>query len=126
MGITTAALAELSGLSVNVGSKTAFTYIALGTSDTAFASSQTTLVAETAVSGLARVQVTPTQETTTETDDTAQLEKQFTAGATATIKEVGIFNASSAGTMLARKVTASAHALENGNTLTITYQVIYS
>jgi len=118
-------LNEITGLMGNIGSKTAFSYIAVGTGDTTEAKTQTALVTEVTDSGLARASVTPTQETTTVTNDTLQFYKEWTATATKTIEEVGIFNAASAGTMLGRKLTGSK-ALTSGDVLKGTYQIILS
>ena len=79
MGIPNSALNEISGLVGDSGSKTAFTYLELGTSDTAFSASQTGLQAAITDSGLARASATVSQETTTQTNDTLRLTKQWTA-----------------------------------------------
>jgi len=73
--ITTAALAEISGLVGNTGSKTAFTYLAVGVGTTAAASADTALETEITDSGLERAASTVSQQTTTETNDTLQLLK---------------------------------------------------
>jgi len=123
--ITNAGLGAISGLVGNIGSETAFSYLAVGTSDTAASQTQTALVAEITTGGLERASVTPTQEETTTADDTVQLTKQWTASATHSVEEIGIFNASSGGIMLGRKVTGTK-ALISGETLTATYQVIFA
>jgi hypothetical protein len=97
-GITNAGFAQLALLAGDAAA-VPFTYLALGTSSTAFAASQTALQAETSASGLARAAATVSRVTTTQTNDTLQLVKTWTSGATATIEEIGVFNASSAGTM---------------------------
>jgi len=119
-------LNELSGLTGNTGSKTAFTYLELGTSDTVFAASQTALQAAITDSGLARAAATVSQQTTTQTNDTLRLLHQWTASGSKTVKEAGIFNASSGGTMLARKVLDTARAITSGDTYTYTYDIIYA
>src|SRR5690349_7431749 len=68
--ITNVYFAVAAGLVGNTGSQTAFGYLALGTSNTAPSASQTTLVAETVVSGLARTTATISRTTTTQTNDT--------------------------------------------------------
>lgn len=120
--ITNAALAVLSGLAGNTGSQVAFTYLAIGTSSTAPAASQTALQAETAVSGLTRAAATVSRTTTAQTNDTLQLVHTWTAGGSATIEEVGIFNDATTGVMLGRALTTSK-ALAANDTLTITYTV---
>lgn len=126
MGATQAALGEISGLAGNTGSKTAFTYLALGSGSTAFASSQTALVTEITANGLARHAATVSQEDTTYTDDTLQLTYQWTATGSQTVKEAGVFNAASSGTMAARKVLDSSVSLTSGDTYTWTHQLIFA
>lgn len=119
-GITNAGLAQMALLA---GDATAvpFTYLALGTSATAFSASQTALQAEITDTGLQRAAATVSRVTTTQTNDTLQLLKQFTSTGTKTVEEVGAFNAASSGTMLGRALTTS-RALLNGDTLTMTYK----
>src|ERR1035437_2720073 len=114
--------AVVSGLLGATGSQVAFTYLALGTSATAVAATQTTLVAETVVSGLARAAATVSRITTTLTNDTLSLVKTFTAGGSATIEEVGTFNASSNGVMACRALTTSKLLVLN-DTIAITYTI---
>lgn len=126
MGITKAALAELSNLTGDVSSPTAFSHIALGDSNTAFAASQTALQSEITGNGLARAAATVTQQTTTETDDTTRFVHQWTVTGSETVREVGIFNDASAGTMLARKVLGTSRSLGSGDTYTYTYNIIFA
>ena len=126
MGVTNACLAVLSGLTTNVGSQTAFTYIAVGSGTTAFTASQTALVTELTDSGLERASVTPTRVTTTQTNDTSQWSKTWTASGTKTVAEVGVFNAASTGTMGSRYVLGTARSLVSGDTCTITVRWVYS
>ena len=114
-------LAFITGLLTGTG--TVPTYIALGTSSTAVAGSQTTLVAEITDSGLERAVATDTQVTTTVTNDTFQLAKTFTATGSKTIEEIGIFNAASSGTMLSRALTTSK-AIANGESIAVTYKLV--
>jgi hypothetical protein len=107
-----------------IGDATAipFTYLAVGTSSTAVAISQTALVAEIVDSGLARVAGTVSRITTTGTNDTYKITTTWTASGSKTIEEVGVFNASSAGTMLSRALTTSK-AVVSGETLTGEYRL---
>ncbi len=123
--ITNAFFAVVSGLVGNTGSQVAMTYLALGTSSTAPAASQTALQAETVVSGLTRTSATISRTTTTQTNDTLQLTKTFTAGGSATIQEVGVFNDPTTGVMACRALTG-AKALVSGDTLAITYTIKFS
>lgn len=82
-------------------SAAAMSHMAIGTGTTAANTAQTALVTESE-----RVALTSsTIVTTTVTNDSAQYVATFGPGAgTAAITEAGIFNAASAGTMLARTV----------------------
>ena len=123
-GITNAGKAQVA-LLVGDASATPFTYLAVGTSTTAFAASQTALVAEVTDTGLARAAGTVSRVTTTVSNDTFQVTYTWTASGSKTVEEIGIFNASSAGTMLGRALTTSK-ALTNTDTLLATYQVIFA
>lgn len=122
--ITNAGLAQLALLA---GDATAvpFTYLALGTSNTAVAASQTALGGEITDSGLARVGATISRVTTTVNNDTLQLYKQFAVTGTKTIQEVGVFNGSSGNTMLSRALTSSK-TLVSGELFDITYKIKFS
>ena len=123
-GITDAGKAQMALLA---GDSTAvpFTYLAVGTSSTAFGSSQTALQAETTTNGLARASATVSRVTTTVTNDTLQLVKTWTASGSVSVEEIGAFNASSAGTMLCRALTTTK-AVTADDTLTATYQVKFA
>jgi hypothetical protein len=114
-------LAFITGLLTGTG--TVPTYIALGTSTTAVAGNQTTLVAEITDTGLERAVSTASQVTTTITNDTFQLAKTFTATGSKTIEEVGVFNDPSAGTMLSRALTTSK-AIANGESIAVVYKLV--
>lgn len=119
---------ELSGLAGNIGSKTAFTYLAVGTGTTAAAATQTTLITEVTDSGLARASVTPTQTTTTVTNDTLQLSNTWTASGSKTLAEVGVFNKTYAvgGTMGSRYVLGTTRPVESGFTYTATLKWVFA
>lgn len=95
-----------------------FDYLAVGTGAVAAAPGDTALGAEITTGGLERAQdATPALSTTSVTDDTIELNYQWTASASHAVTEAGLFNASSAGLMLARQVftvinLASADKLE--------------
>lgn len=127
MTVTNASFAVLSGLALNVDAQTAFTYLANGSGSTAAAASQTALVSENNNTyGFGRAAATCTRATTTQTNDTAQLVKTWTATGTVTVREVGIFNASSSGTMLARSVLAADKTIASGETYALTYKVKFA
>lgn len=122
--VTTVGFAQLALLA---GDSTAvpFTYIAVGTSSTAPAVGNTTLVAEIVDSGLERAAGTVSRVTTTGTNDTYQIVNTWTATGSKTIEEVGVFNAASSGTMLSRALTTSK-AISSGETLTGTYKLKFA
>lgn len=123
--IVNASLPVIAGLVGNVDSQTAFSYIAVGTSNTAANVSQTALVGEISTNGLTRASATLSRVTTTVTNDTTQFYKEFTVTGSSTVQEVGVFNASSSGTMLCRAVVTSTSVV-NGDKLQVTYKVSYS
>lgn len=122
--VVNAGLAQLASLCGDSGA-TPFTYIELGTSSTAVAASQTALQAAITDSGLARVAATISRVTTTVTNDTFQATYTWTASGSKTVEEVGIFSASSGGTMLSRALTGSI-SLVSGNQLSITYKLKFA
>lgn len=103
---------------------TPFTYVALGTTNTAPAAGNTALAAEITDSGFQRAAGTVTRITTTVTNDTLSISKTFTASGSKTLEEVGIFNASSSGTMLSRALTGTK-AMSSGEQITITYTLAF-
>lgn len=120
--ITNVGKGVVSGLIGNVGSETAFTYLAVGTGTTSATSGDTSLESELSSNGLSRASATVSQETTSVTDDTLQLKYTWTATSVSTVTEAGMFNAGSGGDMLGRQ-TFSAINTDNGFELTITYKV---
>jgi hypothetical protein len=123
--LTNTSRAVMSGLVGNTGAQVAFGYLALGTDATAPAASQTALIAETVVSGLARAAATIARITTTQTNDTLRFQKTFTAAGSANIQEVGFFNDPSVGVMGGRALTGSKNLI-SGDTLAITYTVQFT
>jgi hypothetical protein len=121
--ITNTALAAISALIGNVVAVPAATYLAVGTDATAASASQTALIAELTTLGFARsVADTVQRVTTTQTNDTLQLIKTWTSTGSTTINEAGVFNASSSGTMFARKVTG-AKSFTIGQSYVLTYNI---
>lgn len=104
---------------------TPFTYLALGTSSTAVSVGQTSLQAEIVDSGLARAAATVSRTTTTVTNDTLTLVYTWTASGTKSIEEIGVFNASSAGTMLSRALTGTKSII-SGETIQATYTCAFA
>lgn len=123
--IMNAGKAELAALAGNTASPSAFTYLAVGTSTTAVAATQTALGAEISTGGLARASATVSRTTTTVSNDTLRLAYTWTSSSTHAVEEIGIFNAASAGDMLARALTSTKSIL-NGETLAATYDVAFA
>lgn len=121
--ITNAGKAAEAGLIGNTGGVSPFTYLALGTSNTAVAATDTTLGAEITDTGLARASATVSRITTSVANDTLQLTYTWTASGVKTIQETGVFNASSSGVMLGRKVLSPSITTANTDLVIITYTV---
>ena len=117
--VTTTGKAELAGLTNGVTSG-AFTYIELGTGTTAAVIANTALETPITAAGMPRITSTASRVTTTGANDTARLVHTFTSTATVSVTEIGVFDASSAGVMLARQ-TFAAKGMEADDTLIATY-----
>jgi hypothetical protein len=104
-----------------LGSHADFEALALGTSGTAAAATNTALAAEIAGSGLARATAT----VSTTTANILQLVHTWTATGTKAIKECGIFNHASTGTMLARSDFSSI-TVDSDDSIQITYKITVS
>lgn len=97
-----------------VGTPTVMSHMSIGTGNTAPAGSQTTLTTE-----IARVALT----SGTSSGNVITYVASFPAGVgTGSITEAGIFNASSAGTMLARTTFGSVNK-DVGDSLTISWSI---
>jgi len=123
--ITDVGLAEIVKLVFGLGG-TAFKYLAIGTGTTSETASDTALEAE-----IARKQATITQTTTSVSNDTALLEATFSSAdglsGTQNVSEAGVFNASSGGTLLARKTFSAVPVnFDAGDSITIKYYIQFS
>jgi hypothetical protein len=120
--VVNAGFAEAAGLLLldTTGSVNHFDWIALGSNTAATNVTSTALGTE-----LYRTACTGTRSTTTVTNDTAQLSASTSMTASQNITEVGVLNATSSGTMLAR-TTFSAIAVSNGDTINSVYKVQFS
>lgn len=96
---------------------TAFGWLAYGVGVGAAAAGNTALGTESD-----RDSATVTSATTAVTNDSAKFAKTFSIGSTLAVTEAGIFNAASAGDLLARQVF-SALNLVSGDSLTIEWTV---
>lgn len=123
--VTSAGKAQIA-LLFNDATATPFTYFALGTSGSAVAVGNTALGAEISTNGLARAVATTIERTTTTvTNDTARLIKTFTAsGGAHAVEEIGVFNASSSGTMFSRAL--STKSIADGESILCTYTVAFA
>lgn len=122
---TNAGVAIMAGLFNNVGGFATFLYLAVGTSNTAVAVTDTTLGAEVVDTGLARALGTGSRVTTTVTNDTSQIVYTWTASGAKTIEEIGLFNASSGATLGAHALTGTK-VMANGDQLVGTYKVKFT
>ena len=120
--VVSAGLAQVAGLILTDVGGTAFDYIALGTGTTAAVAGDTALETEITSGGGSRISGTGTRTTTSVTNDTAQLVVNYTFTSTFALTESGIFNASSAGTMLSRQVFAAVN-VKLGDVLQITWKI---
>lgn len=112
--LTTAGLLHLAKLIGNVDSVTHFTYCAIGTGTTAESVGLTQLTTEKY-----RVASTVTYEATNKTVWTTT----FTIDATWALREVGIFSASSSGTMLLRHLWSVDRGVDAGDTAIVTVKL---
>lgn len=117
-----AAMAGLLLLDVSVD---AFDWIALGTGTTSPVGTDTALESEITTNGGERKAAVGTRVTTTVTNDTSQLEAEFTFTGSLAITESGVFNASSNGVMLCRQVFSVIN-VESGDTLTMNWKISHS
>jgi len=120
--VTNAGLAEIIKLVFNLGG-TPFEYVAIGTGTTSESVTDTALEAE-----VARKKATVSQTTTDVEGDTALLEATFSSedglSGSMEISEAGVFNASSGGTLLARKTFNPVPVnFDAGDAITIRYYI---
>jgi len=122
--LTDAGMAALASRVNGDGAEAVFTTLAVGVGTTGAAQGNTTLETEITDSGLGRSAATASRTTTTETNDTARLVKQWSVSGTKSITEVGILNnATSGGTLLCRQ-TFTAVPVQSGDTFQITYDIV--
>jgi len=120
--VTNAGLAEIVKLVFGLGGNV-FKYVAIGTGTTPESVADTALESE-----LARKVATVSQTTMVVENDTAVLEATFSSGdglsGSKSICEAGVFNASTGGVLLARKVFACVPVnFDAGDSITIRYYV---
>lgn len=125
-GVPTVGKALVAGRINGSGTPAAAAWIGVGVGTTAFSASDTALETEKledgTTSAAAHKAATVSLVTTDVTNDTAQLVATFAFTATLAITESGVFNASSAGTLLCRQ-TFSAINVINGDSLQVTWKI---
>ena len=104
------------------GGEATFTHVAIGTGTTAESATQTALISEITTGGGARAAASVSRVTTSQTNDTAQWIITYNFTATFAVTESGIFNASTAGCMLARKVFSAINVV-SGDSIQVTWRV---
>ncbi len=112
------------------GAEAAFVSIGIGTGTTAASVSDTALetgkaadgTGDSGVHALASGSVTASRVTTSVTNDTAQLLGTVTFTASMAVTESGVFNANTAGVMLARQVFSAVNVVST-DTLQLTWKV---
>lgn len=131
MGLTNAGQDALFAQHLSTGAQpAAFNYMALTANSSAFSAASTTLTGEitTASGGLIRKQATYAHTTGT---NTATLTATYTANGNdskpVTIAKIGVFNASSSGTLGYETLLSSTSTITNtGDALTVTHTVTRS
>jgi hypothetical protein len=114
--ITDAGILTVAKLINGTDTPAAFTYMATGSGSTAEANAQTALVTENSANGSARAAATCTYEAT----GVSKWVKTFEFSGAVTVREIGIFNASSAGTMLLRHLLTADKVYGSGESVEIT------
>ena len=122
---TNTGFAEIANLAGNVSSPVAFTYLACGTDATGEEATDTALGAEVTDTGLQRAAAVVSRITTTVTNDTLQLYKDWTATGAKILREIGAFNSATTGIMLGR-TTYAAITTANGDHFQATYKFKFS
>ena len=117
--ITNVGKAQVAGL-INGVVTTPFQYIAIGTGTTPESATDTALQNE-----IMRALATCSRVTTNVTNDTAQLVYTFTFTASYAITESGVFDASTGGNMLCRRVFSAVNVV-SGDSLQVTWKIVVS
>jgi hypothetical protein len=120
--ITTAGLHALVGLFGDTDTPVDFTYIAYGSGTTAAAASDTALGTE-----VSRHVAIPKIKSILHAHDTISFSYDFVIPTTAgTVSEIGVFTASSGGTMLLRELVSPAATYMSGATVSVSAEVTVS
>lgn len=116
MGVPNAGLAVIADRLHPNGSLNPFRYVQYGSDATAFAVTQTDLVAPITTGGAGRTLAAGSRDTTNTTNDTTVWEVSHTFTADHTLRETGIFTEAAAGDMGYRQVIGTL-LVKNGQTL---------
>lgn len=116
--VVTAGKHEAAGLLGGLAGYNPFTYIAVGTGTTAPAVGDTALETEIIDGGLARAQDASPEVS----ENVLTVSVTFNVTASYAVTEAGLFNDASGGDMFAR-VTFAALNVQNGDTLTFTWEI---
>lgn len=119
--VTNAGAALVAGRINGSGAPAAATFIGIGIGATAANVTDTILQSEITTNGGQRASATVSLVTTDVTNDTAQLVLTYTFTGSFAVTESGVFNAVSAGTMLARQVFSAINVV-SGDSLQITWK----
>jgi hypothetical protein len=125
--VTSAGKAAIASRINGAGSEALFDKIGWGTGATAAAAGDTALQAEKDASGATSTthvvsSATCSRVTTSVTNDTAQMVGTATATGTIAITESGVFNAATAGTLLARQVFTAVNVV-SGDSIQFTWKI---
>jgi len=107
---------------LNAVSDNVFKFIGLGSSSTTITTDSTDLGVPITAAGLKRASATCSKDTTTVSGDTAVLTHLFTATATQSVREAGIFSTATSGGVLLAAQTFTAKNMEADDTLAVTYK----
>lgn len=116
--ITTAGRAQAAGYLSNVVAQVATYYGNVGTGAGTAAVGDTTLFSEV---GSARIPITPTRVTTTQTNDTAQYVFTYTATGGVNVTNAGVFTAASSGVLMQKSDHATIPLLA-GDSIAYTFK----
>ena len=116
--IPDAGLASAAALLGNVGSEPAYGWIAVGSNSDASTAGATKLGAELTDSGFARQAAVVTIS-----GATISFATTFTATGAATVREIGLFNASSNGDMLTRGILGADKTFASTDTYAVTIEI---
>jgi hypothetical protein len=126
--VTIVGKAAIAGLLLADVGGIAFDYIAIGTGTTPASQNDTALQAEITTGGGQRrggADVVGIRVTTSYPNDTAKLTTTFTFTSSFAVTEYGVFNATSGGTLLCRRVYSPVNVV-SGNILQVEWKIKFS